>query len=107
MAAGWGLWALVFVFASSFALGGVSAYLLVKWAGKTVMWVFAVPFTLWWTVAGLSVAVHVFGVRVTVPVSEPPARAIEGPLTPRSELPLEAMEASRAWTVPGVAARGR
>ena len=99
MFASWGLFALVVVFASSLLLGGASAWFLVRACQKAINWVFAVPFSLWWLVAGLTVAVHGFGVRVTFPTSEPVAPApIEGPMTPRSELPLETMEATRpAW----------
>ena len=99
MAPNWGLAILVAVFGSSFLLGGASAYLLVRLTEKTVNWVFAVPFTLWWLVAGLSAAVHVFGIRVTPPEAESAATiSIEpqtstGPLTPRSTLPLDDLEA--------------
>ena len=80
---------LIVVFATSLGLGAAAAHALVRWAANRTLWVFAVPFTLWWLVAGLSVAVYVFGVRVEFPAKERPAAG--GPLTPRSEVEVEGM----------------
>ena len=85
--AGWVV--LLVVIATSLGLGAAAAHGLVRWAGNRVLWAFAVPFTLWWLVAGLSVAVYVFDVRVEFPAKERPAAG--GPLTPRSEMETEGM----------------
>jgi hypothetical protein len=89
MAPYWGWVLLIVAFATSFALGGASAQLLVKWAEVRALWVFAVPFTLWWLVAALSLAVYGFDVRVTVPTFERSAPPAGGPLTPRDTIDTE------------------
>jgi len=90
MALNWGWVLLIVAFATSFALGGGSTHLLVKWAEKKVLWVFAVPFTLWWLVAALTVAVYGFDVHVTLPTLERPAQPPGSPLTPRGSIDAEA-----------------
>lgn len=89
MAPPWGWVLLIVAFGTSVALGGASAHLLVKWAENRVLWVFAIPFTLWWLVAALSVAVYGFDVRVTVPTFERPDPPVGGPLTPRGTIDHE------------------
>jgi hypothetical protein len=77
---------LVVAVATSLGLGAASAWVLVRWFGKAVLWVFAVPATMWWLVAALTVAVHGLGVRVAVPTLERSASAPGGPLTSGSSV---------------------
>ena len=85
-------WIILFVvFATSLGLGAVTTYFLVKWAEKAALWAFALPFTLWWLVAGLSVAVHLCGVRISLPTQERPAAAPGAPLTPRGTIEADAL----------------
>lgn len=90
MSSNWGLFVLIAVLATSLGLGSGCAYFLVRATANRVLWTFSVPFTLWWLVAALSVAVYGFDVRVSVPTLERSAPAPTEPLTPRGSIDIEA-----------------
>lgn len=90
MSPNWGLFVLIAVFATSLGLGTACAYFLVRCTANRVLWAFSVPFTLWWLVAALSVAVYAFDVRVTLPTFERSVPSPADPLTPRGSIDIEA-----------------